>query len=149
MERHAAVRADLSDGLDGLDHARLVVAVHHGDQRRAVVDEVRHGVRVYPARVVHGGYLHLGAQMPRGMLRRVQNRMMLHGRHNDTLPRPGDRQNPPEHGQIVGLSAAGHEKDLARVRPDERRHLLPGIVHRAPRRPPEPVERPRVAEAVA
>ena len=127
VEVDVGFRSDSPDLLNGLQHAGFVVCHHDGNQPGTGAQGFADVFRVNQAAPVHRnvGYF---AAFALQMLAGVQDRVMLDGRADHVVARPGQ----PEEGQIVGFGAAAGKDNLRRASPQQRGYRFAGALHRRP-----------------
>ena len=106
---------------DGLQHAGLVVRVHHRDQRSVGVDRCTRLLDARPAVGIHADarHAHSVPLQPRtGPLRR----RVLDRRRDDVSSIVAGFGHATD-GEVVGLGASGREDHLVVVAAEQRRHL--------------------------
>jgi hypothetical protein len=126
---HATLARRLSDRLDRLHDARLVVGEHHRDEFRVRThrgdDRVRRDLpapRRRDPRHFRPATLELA--------KRFGDRWMLDGGCDDVGTT--GRRHGAEDGRVVRLGSAAGEHDLPRGRADERRDRLAGVLEDSP-----------------
>ena len=80
---------------------------------------------------------------------RLEHRFVLDGARDEAGAAPVRARQHAAQRRVVGLGPAAREDDLARLRTEERRDTLAGVLHREPRPPPERMDRRRVAVVLA
>ena len=126
-QRAPRARARRENSATGLHHARLVVRQHHRHERHVLVCQGVHGAGLDRASRCRGerGHRAPGARQGR---RGVRHRLVLDRRDDEPAARGGGGADDPADRHVVRLGAAGREDDVAGLRPDQPRHLGPGLV---------------------
>ena len=130
VEQHALLVAHLANLRDGQDRADLVVGVHDGHQTSVLPDGLRHLLGGDGACGTHVQQRHLKALFFQ-LLQCVQHRVVLEGGGDDvilalSLADPRRRDD----GLVVGLAAAGGERDLLKAAPETVRYPPPCVRQR-------------------
>ena len=149
VERDAGLATSRREPGDRLDHADLVVHPHHAHHCHAERERLAQSVLHNLALTVHRQDDFLAPE-PSHRVSRRQDCLVLDRRHRDPerAPTLACGQRAPDHRQVVGLSAAGREDHLARIRAERRGDLALRLLHAGPRRAPEAVRRGWVPEGV-
>mmetsp|Transcript_10996 Transcript_10996/g.16409 ORF Transcript_10996/g.16409 Transcript_10996/m.16409 type:complete len:425 (+) Transcript_10996:543-1817(+) len=134
VEEHLPLAADLPDLRDRLDHADLVVRVHHGDERSLRRDRRLQRLQVHDAVGAHGQVGHLEALLLQPAARVEHTLVLRDCRDHVVLLRLVEARHPLDR-HVVRLRRAGGEDDLLRVCADERGHLPAGGLHNVRRLP--------------
>mmetsp|Transcript_40877 Transcript_40877/g.108166 ORF Transcript_40877/g.108166 Transcript_40877/m.108166 type:complete len:254 (-) Transcript_40877:75-836(-) len=145
VEEDLFLAAKLADFGDGLDHANLVVCVHHRDQRRLRPNRRLERLEVDEAVCAHRQVGHVEALLLQPAARVEHALVLSDGRDDVVLLWMVELRHALDR-HVVRLGGARGEDDLLRVGADERRHLLARRVDHLRRLPPVRVRlRVRVA----
>ena len=109
---------DFSNSLDGLNRARLVIGMHHGNQHRVVADCRAHLVQTHNAILLHWKISHARA----GLFERLtggEHCRMFNLRGDDVTPTLAVGCGDAANGEIIRFGAAGDKDNFARRGIDE------------------------------
>jgi len=128
VQHDAARAAQLADRGDVLDHADLVVDEHHRDEQRVGADRGGQHIEVEQPVRLDVEIAHLEA-LALEFAHRVEHGLVF-GAHGDQVlaARCVELRGALDR-QVVRLRRAGGEDDLARIGPDQCRHVLAGDLH--------------------
>ncbi len=149
MEADAPPGQTLADLGNGLEHASLVVGMHHRHQQCLRAQGSLDLLRVYLTRGIDPDHAHLGTMDAAQPLAGLGDTGMLDG-GQDQMPTPGlgAAEERPGDGQVGGLGATAGDHDVIRRRPQQRRHLGAGRVQRPPGLLPHGIGRRGIAVGI-
>ena len=126
-----SLRQTVSDVLDRLNNAGLVVDVHHRNEVRVGSHGVENGVRVDCTALVGRHECDVEAA-PSELRERLEHGVMLDGGGHDVTPLPGGRRQT-EDREVVALGRAAREDHVAASAVDDRGDLVAGALDGRPR----------------
>ncbi len=147
VHQRAARMSELRQLGDGLDHAGLVVRMHHRDQSGVTVDRRARLVQAHPAVGVHP---ETGHPMPVVLEpgARPRGGRMLDGARHD-VPALLVRRGHAANGEVVGFGAPRREHHLVRLAAEQVGHARPGAGDGIASRHAVGVPARRIAEVLA